>query len=139
VSSGLAIYGAVIATVALGWEIVRWWREREPRLLLEVSRSFVSRPHQGEQLRTAELLVREVRNLDSSGKANVTSIGWGIDRPNDRPFFRANIAQFQGATLPGVIEPNDAGVTAVVLVKCRNALSLPMFRSRCPRWHQRFP
>jgi hypothetical protein len=107
-----------IAALALVLQALQWWRGREPGLEVEISKAHTFWPREDNargEPRNAELLVIEVRNLSAAQRANVTSVGFGVDYPDGRPMFRATTGPYEGATLPGVIEPNDSGTISRVI------------------------
>jgi hypothetical protein len=106
----LALYGAIIATCALFWQVATWVLERQPKLEVALFRKeFWS--HRVDGLMGGELLVIEVRNC--GGKpAYITSVG--IAAP-DYLNYQTSLGGYEGATLPGTIEPGDRGIIMKVI------------------------
>ena len=128
----IAAYAAVVATCALGWEVYRWFREREPELELDLSRTHAFRPDG----QIKDLLVVEIRNRSASRRANITSVGYvaSWSYKGERHSFTLYCHPYDGASLPGVVEPNDAGVTCRPVPRLNGDEPLEDVRLRAWAW-----
>jgi hypothetical protein len=100
----VAIYAAVVSTIALGWQIQKERRARRPQVEVKVSYALLGYPG-GDPAEAAHIDARNRSDLPvrvnsagfnlQDGSGNVLAITW----------------QPPGATLPGVIGPRDAGFT----------------------------
>lgn len=114
---GPTIFSAVVGTVALllallsfGWQILRWRRSRLTIMRVSMIRVPTLGTPGGKP--NAEALVISALNL-SDFKVRVESVG--LDFSHDQHFPKAGTFGWPvpvGATLPGVVEPMDAGYTA---------------------------
>jgi hypothetical protein len=92
VEIGLAVYGAVVGTIALAWEIFRWKRSRRPDVLVVPG---------GERTIDGVWLVALVVNR---GSHPIRVAGWGAYRAG---FEREAHPRFDESDLPP-IPPSDA-------------------------------
>jgi hypothetical protein len=95
------IYAAVIATVALGWQIYIWHRTRRTRVRVKLANAIMPLVLGGVE----HVISVEVIN-DSGHQVRVTGFGlMANDGSGQQAFFISPVA---GSTLPGPIAPHDA-------------------------------
>jgi len=100
----VAIYAAVVSTIALGWQIRKERRARRPQVEVKVSYALLGYPSRG----PAEVAHIEARNRGDL-PVRVNSAGFNLQDGSGNAL--AITRQPPGATLPGVIGPRDAGFT----------------------------
>jgi len=100
----VAIYAAVVSTIALGWQIQKERRARRPQVEVKVSYALLGYPSRG----PAEVAHIEARNRGDL-PVRVNSAGFNLQDGSGNAL--AITWQPPGATLPGVVGPRDAGFT----------------------------
>ena len=105
----VAIYAALVATAGLLWQIYAWWHRRRSHVTVE-ARAGMLVP-QG-----LEIITISVRNR-SEHTVRVTSIDLELQDGSGR--HMPVIHQLPGATLPGEIQPHDAGQAFVSLEEAK--------------------
>jgi hypothetical protein len=98
----IAGYAAVVATVALGWQILKERRARRPQVEVKISYSLLGYPDR-EAAGAAHI---EARNRGDM-PVRVTSAGFELQDDSEKVAHITH--QPPGATLPGVIGPRDSG------------------------------
>jgi hypothetical protein len=98
---GLALYGAIVATVALGWQVYSWGRDRTTRVEVKVSVALTL-PNVGQVVLISAINhSRHAIRINSAGlEAQDGSGNWLIQPvpPN-------------GASIPGTVQPHDQAQT----------------------------
>ncbi len=94
----VAIYAAVVSTIALGWQIRKERRARRPQVEVKVSYALLGYPSRG----PAEVAHIEARNRGDL-PVRVNSAGFNLQDGSGNAL--AITWQPPGATLPGVIGP----------------------------------
>jgi hypothetical protein len=100
----VAIYAAVVSTVALGWQILKERRARRPQVEVKVSYALLGYPSR-EPAEAAEI---EARNRGDH-PIRVTSAGFNLQDDSGRTVVIT--WQPPGATLPAVVGSRDSGMT----------------------------
>jgi hypothetical protein len=100
----VAIYAAIVSTVALGWQILKERRARRPQVQVTISYALLGYPDR-EPAEAVEITARNRGDLP----VRVTSAGFNLQDDSDRTMVIAG--QPPGATLPGVVGPRDSGFT----------------------------
>jgi hypothetical protein len=100
----VAIYAALVSTVALGWQILKERRARRPQVKVQIRWALMTLPMQG----VVEVAHIEARNRGDM-PVRVTSAGFSLQDGSRNVLAIAH--QPAGATLPGVIGPRDSGFT----------------------------
>jgi hypothetical protein len=100
----IAGYAAVVASVALGWQILKERRARRPQVEVKISYSLLGYPDR-EAAGAAHI---EARNRGDM-PVRVTSAGFELQDDSEKVAHITH--QPPGATLPGVIGPRDSGFT----------------------------
>jgi hypothetical protein len=100
----VAIYAAIVSTVALGWQILKERRARRPQVDVKVALALIAPPG-GEVLETVQI---EARNRGDH-PIRVTSAGFNVQDDSGNTVVMT--WQPPGSTLPGVIGPRDSGMT----------------------------
>jgi hypothetical protein len=100
----VAIYAAVVSTIALGWQIQKERRARRPQVEVQVSYALLGYPNR-DPAEAVEITARNRGDLP----VRVNSAGFDLQ---DRSGNALAITwQPPGATLPGAIGPRDSGFT----------------------------
>jgi hypothetical protein len=100
----IAGYAAVVATGALGWQIVKERQARRPQVEVQIRYALLTYPGGG----LAEAANLEARNHGDL-PVRVNSAGFNLQDGSGN--VAAVVHQPPGATLPGVIGPRDSGFT----------------------------
>ena len=100
----VAIYAALVSTVALGWQILKERRARRPQVEVQIRYSLIGYPGPG----AAEAAHIEARNR-ADMPVRVTGAGFNAQDGSEYVAFITH--QPPGATLPGMIGPRDSGFT----------------------------
>jgi hypothetical protein len=106
VAVAVAAYAAVIATASLGWQIYAWRHRQQSRVVVSV-RLAISSPAPGVTVQAISITATN----NSEHAVRVTGAGLDLNRQDGWQFHQA--APIYGATLPGVIQPHDAGVAMI--------------------------
>ena len=116
VIAGLAL---AVAVISLAWQIVRARRDRRTSLTVRLLRA--SARHQPIPL-VDQILVVAATNT-SSHSVRVTKVEV-VARSSDGLVQSSLLGSLTGATIPGVVEPRDTGVTAQGLRKSGHWLNV---------------
>jgi hypothetical protein len=103
----VAIYAALVSTVAVGWQILKERRARRPQVEVKISYSLLGYPGRG----AAGAAHIEVRNRGDM-PVRVTSAGFELQDGSEDVAHITH--QPPSATLPGVIGPRDSGFTYIL-------------------------
>jgi hypothetical protein len=106
VAVAVAAYAAVVATASLGWQIYAWRHRQKSRVAVSV-RLAIASPSPGV---TVHVLSIAATN-NSEHAVRVTGVGVDLNRKDGWQFHQA--VAIYGATLPGVVQPHDAGVAMI--------------------------
>jgi hypothetical protein len=101
----VAIYAAIVSTIALGWQIQKERRARRPQVEVKLSYSLLTYPDRPGAVGVARL---EARNR---GDMPIRVASAGFDLQDGSGGHIAHTRPQPEATLPGVIEPRDSGFT----------------------------
>jgi hypothetical protein len=101
-TTGIAIYAATVATGALGWQVVSWSWSRRTRLQIRVQLGFLALPQRQVDMVFVTAINRSDHpiNISSAGLEAQDGSGGLLVQPYP------NI----GSSIPGVVNPRDAGV-----------------------------
>jgi hypothetical protein len=100
----VAIYAALMSTIALGWQLRKDQLARRPQIEVEIRWARLNFPVQG-AVGVAHIEARNRGDLP----VRVTSAGFNLQDSSSNVLAIAH--QPSGATLPGVLIPRDAGFT----------------------------
>jgi hypothetical protein len=103
----IAVYAALVATGSLCWQIYTWRHRRQNRVEVSV-RLAVASSASGQ---TIQALLVSATNR-SEHPLRVSGVGLDLHRDDNYQFHQ--VKSLYGATLPGVVDPNDAG-TALIM------------------------
>ena len=103
VAAVIAIYAAVVATGSLVWQIFTWRHKQRSRVEVSV-RIAIAAPAPGV---TQQAISITAANR-SEHAVRVTSVGLDLNRDDGWQFHQA--VPILGASLPGIVQPHDAGV-----------------------------
>lgn len=103
VAVAVAAYAAVVATASLAWQIYAW-RHRQRSRVTVVVRLAIASLAPGVTLQAITITATN----NSEHAVRVTSVGLDLDRGDGWQFHQP--VPIYGASLPGVIQPHDAGV-----------------------------
>lgn len=100
----IAIYAAIVSTVALGWQILKERRARRPQVEVTISYALMNIPPRG----AVEAVHVEARNRGDH-PVRATSAGFKVQDGSGN--VAAIVHQQPAATIPGVIQPRDSAFT----------------------------
>jgi hypothetical protein len=106
----VAIYAALVSTVALGWQVLKERRARRPQVEVQVLNAMLTYPAR-EPAWSAQIEARNHGDMP----IRVTSAGFNLQDGSGNTVVI--IQQPPGATLPGVIGPRDSGMTYLLMEK----------------------
>lgn len=96
----MAIYAAIVATLALAWQVVSWIREHRTSVRVRVRRVFLD-------TRQWARPAVEVRVYNSSQHpVRVIRFGLYSQQDGDTPLA---LVYGSGGSIPGIVVPNDVG------------------------------
>ena len=116
----IAVYAALVATGSLCWQVYTWRHRRKNRVEVSV-RLAVASPAPGETIQALSVTATN----RSEHPVRVSGVGLDLHREDNYQFHQA--AALYGATLPGVVDPNDAG-TALIMRDQAEAEGLDLFK-----------
>jgi hypothetical protein len=98
----VAGYAAVVATASLAWQIYAWRHRHRSRVDVSV-RLAIGAPSANATVHAISVTATN----RSEHPVRVVGVGLDLNRPDGWQFHQA--APIYGATLPGVVQPHDAG------------------------------
>ncbi|HEY2053950.1 MAG TPA: hypothetical protein VGH14_08460 [Solirubrobacterales bacterium] len=106
VAAVVAAYAAVVATASLAWQFYAWRHRQQNRVAVSV-RLAIASPAPGVTVHALSITATN----NSEHAVRVTGVGLDLNRRDGWQFHQA--APIYGATLPGVVQPHDAGVAMI--------------------------
>ncbi len=106
VAVAVAAYAAVVATASLGWQVYAWRHRQQNRVTVSV-RLAIASPAPGVSVQALSITATN----NSEHAVRVTGVGVDLNRRDGWQFHQP--APIHGATLPGIIQPHDAGVSMI--------------------------
>jgi hypothetical protein len=100
----IAIYGALVATVSIGWQVYTWHQSRKPQVIVEVSQGLPGIPN------PEWWVMINVINRENHA-VRISSLGFNLQDGSGRSMVLINPPP--AATLPGEVAAHDQGFTYV--------------------------
>jgi hypothetical protein len=107
ITATIAVYAAIVASASLAWQIYVWKHRRQTRVVVSV-RLAVAAPSVGVTIQALSITATN----RSDHAIRVTGVGVDLGRGDGVQFHQ--VLPLEGATLPGLVQPQDSGNALVM-------------------------